>query len=120
MKLYCVYKPFLRAGPMPTSSWPPQNELNGIFVGSFIHNTLIGFLSLSLLQVFCIYIIVSGFLILWDFCVSEHVCLFIYVFLVLFSLATFLLFVCLFSHSLVCLFLFYDILLIFFRLLLVF
>jgi hypothetical protein len=35
-------KGFLRPGLMPSSRWPTQNELSGIFGGSFSHNALSG------------------------------------------------------------------------------
>lgn len=93
MKLYWICKPLFRAGPMRSSSWPTQNEPGGVFVGSFSHNALSGFCPPTGLF---IYIMSPGFLVFWDFYVWEHVCPYIYMFLMFFSLTTFF---CLFVSS---------------------
>lgn len=50
MECHWAYQPYFRAGPMPGSSCPTQDELHGIFVDFWSHFTV---LALFVLLVFC-------------------------------------------------------------------
>lgn len=40
VKCHWEYQPHSRAGPMPSTNWPTQNELNDVFVDSLFHSAL--------------------------------------------------------------------------------
>lgn len=90
-RLFLGYKLYLRAGRAPSHRWPIQNKLNGIFSGSLAHYILSDFF--KTLKMYCVYIMASCFVLLWDFYVYEHACLCICVSFT-FSLALLFLFVC--------------------------
>lgn len=63
---------------MPDSRWSTQkgvNGLNGNFGGSLFYNALSDFLFNPLYSSFAYYIIVSIFVVLWNFCVCKCVSL---------------------------------------------
>jgi hypothetical protein len=67
-RVYWLYKPHLRAGPMPSTGWPTKNELSGGFTGLLSHNVL----SLLFLKLTDLLLIYYGFpivLFLWVSCV---------------------------------------------------
>lgn len=68
------YKPHLRPGPRPSRRRLTQNELSGVFRGFF--SLIVLSLCFFPLRIFffCLYIMFSNFVIVWDFCVCVCVC----------------------------------------------
>lgn len=53
-----LYKPHVWAGSLPSTRWPTQNDLSGIFEGVLFPSDLSGHFLKCTLQVICLYIVV--------------------------------------------------------------